>query len=694
MKKNVLCLTAFCICALSLAAQAVRDNAETARENTLPVTRIAVFSSGLAYYEHTGALDGPSLVKLPFRENAVNDALKSLVLDDPASANPVISYRSPYTLIQTLRSLKIDLSGETDIAGILRNMRGVEVEIAVPSPVAGKITGVEYRSRLLPGSGIATNEPWLSLYTERGIRMFNFNDINAITFKDAAIEEDLKRALDLLANSRNDDSRDLAVTLPGNGNRAVSLSYVVPAPVWKVSYRLDLGGENAPRLQGWAIVDNDGDTDWNNVELSLVAGRPASFIQNLYPPYYVARRVLPLAIAGAADAATHDQGYVLNDAVQIPGFAPAPRPESAPARTTITAKEAADGFAAEYDNAVRERYAGGVTGTMLDGAAGSAAGEQFEFTVKYPVSVARRTSAMLPLTDFNIGADKLLIFSGAGPSNKNQNPRLGAELANTGGMKLPAGPITVYDGGTYAGDALIEFWNEGEKRLISYGEDLSVTGAITNNGSVTFSSVVISGGVMTVTRKQEYLRTYTFKNNAAYEKKLIIEHPKSYNGAVLDSPKADEETPQAYRFAVTLPAKGGLAVDVKESRPVMERVTLLQLRPEAFLSYTGGRELPANAREALMKAVDLRSSLNAAQTAVTEAERRRTGFAAEQDRIRKNLEAAGSQTQQGQEYLKRLLALDDNIDKLDAELLTLRENAAAAGKAYEDYLQNISIASP
>jgi hypothetical protein len=682
MKKIVLFLTACCFCLPGIFAQGIQD---TANAQTLPVTRIAIYSSGLAYFEHSGALNGAAVIRLPFRENAVNDALMSLVLNDPASANPSVSYQSPYTLFQTLRSLKIDLSDESDMAGILRKLRGVEVEVAAPSPVSGKIMGVEYRPRQ-HSSGFETNHPLLSLYTAQGIKMISFADISAIAFKDPAIEADLKRALDLIAGSGNNDSRDLTINLPGTGSRRVSLSYVVPAPVWKASYRLDLGGVNAkPRLQGWAIVDNDGDTDWDKVELSLVAGRPASFIQNLYPPYYVFRPVLPLAIAGAAGAVTHDQGYA-----PVPAPAPAaPRFESGgSARASMAEKVMMDQVAeAEY---IRERPAANVIETAISGAAASAAGEQFEFTIKSPVSIARRMSAMLPLTDAFVEARKLLVFSGegAGGANKNKNPRLGAELTNTSGIKLPAGPITVYDGGTYAGDALIEFWNEGEKRLISYGEDLSVTGAVMNSSSNTFSSVTISGGVMTITRSQEYLKTYTFKNNATQEKQLLIEHPKS-QGFSLNSPKADEETPTLYRFTVALPAGGELTIPVRESRPIMERVTLLQLRPEAFLSYASSQELPANVKDSLQQAVNLRSSLNSAQAAVTEAERQRQGFVSEQDRIRKNLEAAGSQTQQGQEYLKRLLSLDDSIDKLDAELQTLRENARTAQKAYEDYIGSL-----
>jgi hypothetical protein len=195
---------------------------------------------------------------------------------------------------------------------------------------------------------------------------------------------------------------------------------------------------------------------------------------------------------------------------------------------------------------------------------------------------------------------------------------------------------------------------------------------------------------MTLNRSQAYLKTYTFKNSSAQNKNLLIEHPKN-QGAVLESPQADEQTPSAYRFSAALTAGKELTASVRETRPLMERVSLLQLRPEAFLSYTSSQEIPAKVKEALQKEVTLKAAVTAAETAVAEADRRRSGFISEQDRIRKNLEAAGSQTQQGQEYLKRLLSLDAEIDNISGELEKLKENAKNAQKAYEDYLNSLNL---
>jgi hypothetical protein len=256
-------------------------------------------------------------------------------------------------------------------------------------------------------------------------------------------------------------------------------------------------------------------------------------------------------------------------------------------------------------------------------------------------------------------------------------------------MKIPAGPITVYDGGTYAGDALIEFWNENEKRLISYGEDLSVTGTVADSGARTMVSVTVSGGVMTLNRSQDFTKTYTFKNNGTQTKALVVEHPKTQN-TTLESPAANEETPTLYRFNINL-ASGETSLSVRETRPLTERISLLQTRQDAFLSYASNQEIPERVRTALQRAVTLRNAVNAAETEVLRAETRRTSLLAEQDRIRKNIEAAGNQSTQGQEYLRRLQSLDNDIDNNTQELERLRTAVANAQKAYEDYLNGLSL---
>ena len=650
----------------------------------LPLKRLSLFSSGVGFYEHSGRITStrtsPFELKLPFSLGAVNDALKSLIINDPLSDSPAVRYPSSDTLYQTLKSLAVDLSGNPGIPEILNSLKGAELEAAAPTPIRGRIIGVENQNRGISPIGIESYEPCLSLFTPQGIRSIAIKDIASFSFTDEKINDDLNRALDLLMGSRDWETRELLVSLPGEGSRNVSISYVIPVPVWKVSYRLDLS-LSEPMLQGWAIVDNDSDTDWNEVELSLVTGKPVSFIQNLYAPYRTSRPVVPLAIAGIAESRTYESGSygMAEDSMVMYDKA-------------VSASQARSSNMMYEMEAPMASPAPSLAGGTVQTAEAANAGEQFEFTLRKPVSLERHQSAMLPLIESSVKAEKTLVFSGSRAGiGRSINPAISAELTNTSGMKLPAGPITVYDDSTYAGDALIEFFPEDEKRIVSYGEDLSVSGTVSSSNSRMVSAVSISAGVMTISRRQDYEKTYALRNASSTVKKLIIEHPIT-QGASLGEPKNyDERTPSLYRFRLSLPPNQEINFTVREEMPLSERITLAQLRPETFLSYASNQEIPAAIRNALAGAVELKKKSDDAAAFQKNLEAQQQRLISEQERIRRNLEAAGNQSPQGQDYLKRLVSMDGEIDELGDRIDEAVKNAQAAGKAYDNYIGTLNL---
>jgi len=703
----------FLFIALCLGLPGLFANAQSAREWTagaeqasaaeLPIRRIALFSSGIAYFEHSRTISSPAggetQIILPFDAWAVNDVLKSLVINDPASTSPSVRYASANSLWRTLRSFSVDLSGMPGIAEILHGLRGAELEVSAPSPIRGRIIGVEFRQN---AASIARqergfppirsgDEAWLSLFTPQGIRVIAVSDIASFRFIDERINTDLNRALDLIMATRDDGSQNLIVTLDGSGSRAVSLSYVIPAPVWKASYRLDLGA-GEPFLQGWAIVDNDSDTDWRDVELSLVIGRPVSFIQDLFHPYHVFRPTIPLAIAGVAEGRTHEGGltFATEQALSARTMARA----AAPSMDMEMAERQQGWGAADImpAPAAAPQLAGVVTGGVTRTAEAAAAGDQFLFTLPNPVTLERRQSAMLPLVEGSVRAERTLIFSGARAlSGGTIHPEIGAELTNTSGMRLPAGPITVYDGGIFAGHALIDFFPENERRFITFGEELSVTGNVTTSLDRHVTAVTVSGGVMTISRRQSHERVYTIRNASDEERRVIIEHPITPGAELVSPSSADDYTATLYRFNRNLNARESFTFTVREETPIAESVTLAQLHPQALLHFATNDEIPANARAVLTRAIQLRRFADEAAAAQAELERQRTWLISEQDRIRRNLEAVGIQSPQGQEFLSRLVSLDNEISSLNTRVEAAAQETQRARRDFESFLATVSI---
>jgi hypothetical protein len=335
-------------------------------------------------------------------------------------------------------------------------------------------------------------------------------------------------------------------------------------------------------------------------------------------------------------------------------------------------------------------------GDAVETAEGRAAGDQFEFTVKHPVSLARRQSAMLPLVGGAVPANKMLVFSAAGGAaygkpSKPKNPAIGAEIINDTGMKLPAGAITVYDGGTYAGDALIEFFPEGEKRIISYGEELSVTGWYSDTKGRAVRTAAVKSGEMVIKGQSSRKRAYTFRNASGETKRLVVEHPILSAGAALAEPSGYmEKTSALYRFELTLPP-GETRFEVTEEKPVSMSLTLSNCSERAFLRYISDKEIPEAVRSGLRRAVELQQKADAYGEELSDLEEKYEHLLKEQERTRKNLSAAGNQTQQGQQYLARLAGQDKEIDAITAQAEQAEQAEKAARQEYDDYLREMYI---
>jgi hypothetical protein len=209
--------------------------------------------------------------------------------------------------------------------------------------------------------------------------------------------------------------------------------------------------------------------------------------------------------------------------------------------------------------------------------------------------------------------------------------------------------------------------------------------------SQTLQGVTIGEGLMTMTRRIAYEKTYTFHNASGERKRLILEHPIT-GGTTLALPeKFEERTDSVYRFSMDLPPDKELAFTVREESPREERIVLAQLHPEAFAAYASTQEIPAPVRAALARAIELKNAADTARAAQAETEEQRSYLISDQDRLRRNLEAAGSQTPQGQDYLKRLVDMDGEIDALSAKLEGERKTTQAAQKAYEEYLGGLTL---
>ncbi|MBA3637955.1 MAG: carboxypeptidase regulatory-like domain-containing protein [Acidobacteriota bacterium] len=261
----------------------------------MPVRRVVLYKTGVGYFEHLATVRNNQTITIRFTSAQLNDVLKSLTAIDLGKGQVTgISYNSVAPIEQRLGALRLPVNQQTTMVELLTSLRGARLEVSgVSAPATGRLLSVEQRTESR-GDQIVSVQ-FFSVLTDTGeMRSFELSPAVRVRLAERDLRQELGRYLDVLGSTREQDVRNMVISTTGTGQRQLFVSYISEVPIWKTSYRLVFPEKGQPLLQGWAIVDNTIGEDWRNVELSLVAGAPQSFIQQLSTPYYGRRPTVPL----------------------------------------------------------------------------------------------------------------------------------------------------------------------------------------------------------------------------------------------------------------------------------------------------------------------------------------------------------------------------------------------------------------
>ena len=177
-------------------------------------------------------------------------------------------------------------------------------------------------------------------------------------------------------------------------------------------------------------------------------------------------------------------------------------------------------------------------------------GDMFQYRIAEPVHLQRQRSAMLPILNQEVNGEKISIFD---PSVHPKHPLNGLLLVNDTDLHIMQGPVTVFDGGAYAGDALMGDMPPGTTRLLSYAMDLEVEVASEGKSAPDelLSVRIVRGSLMTKhLRRRE--RTYVARNSDTKERRLLIAYPFDPNWRLIAPTSPLETTRGQYRFQIVV----------------------------------------------------------------------------------------------------------------------------------------------
>lgn len=633
----------------------------------LPVKNVVLYKHGVGYFERGGELSAGESARLDFKEGDMNDVLKSLTVEVKGGAGvAALRYDSSEPLERKLAQYPLRLGGSQPISGLLDQLKGARLTLSLGTQT---VEGVIVSARLVKASEEQPEQELVVLLTDSGeLRTLNLSAATGLRLVDPKLQLQLKEYLGTLTQARSTDKRSVYIDSTDSGRRQLAASYMIPTPVWKSSYRLIFPSSGDALLEGWAIVDNTTGEDWTNISLALVSGRPISFISQLYEPRYVDRPVAELPEERAKGPVVHAGGVIGGIAGGVPGAAP---PPPAPMAAMRRASPGTAGAMAMADQ-MRES----AESTVAQTAQGRELGELFEYRFATPVTVRKNESAMLPFLQQKLAARKLLIYSD--PSS--QHPLNAAELTNSSGKTLDGGPITVYDGGTYAGEALFETVKTGDKRLISYGIDIGtrITTKFDSSAGV-LTEASYRRGVLTTRSAIKETKTFTIRNVDAKAKTLIVEHPVR-NGYKLLNQKPTETTANAMRFEVKLTPAGSQTFAVEEERLLSQSYAATNLTPDFIATLVAATGIPAPAKRGLQQILDKKREIAQVDGELRRADEEARQIVEDQNRIRENMSSlsrVAGQQEQTQKYAAQLAAQEGQLARLRDRQAELRRKKVA-----------------
>jgi hypothetical protein len=796
------------------------DSAPEVPAPDMPVRRVVLYKNGVGYFEHLGRVRGNQDIHIDFTSGQLNDALASLtVLDLDGGRISGVSYNSTAPFDRRLGALRLPLDEQTSVSKFLDALRGSRLEVTSGADaVSGRLLSVERKTRTAGGTTLEVDI--ISLVTDGGeIREIEVTPATRVRLADTGLHGEMNRYLGLLASEREQDLRRMTLSAAGTGERQLFVSYISEVPVWKTTYRLVLTSNHAkkPLLQGWAIVDNTVGEDWNNVELSLVAGAPQSFIQQLSQPYYGRRAVVPLPqeyetvpqthearllggaqiagrvtdqsggiVAGAQVRMLDDSGREISRTTSDDrgeyGFSALPDGTyqlefegKGFKRLVVNNSQIHNGIGGEQDAALQvgevsetitvtaalpevgtsmamlggnggnlgsgrslgigSGIGGGTGGGMFKSgqiqnendrpmngrgyanllplqsgvasgafnslmqastpaaAEGEDLGDLFEYKLKDRVTIRKNQSAMVPILQSEIRAEKVSVWT---LGHSSAHPLRGVWLTNTSGETLDGGNFSVLDDEIFAGQGLLDPIKPDERRLLSFATDLGmlvrVAGSNTPQRNI---RVAIAHGVMIRTSEVREKNTYTIRNEDSSQRTLIIEHPARPGWNLSkDTLRPEETSLGTYRFRVIVDPKQATTLDINESHPVETRVELTNITDDQLaLMVKDGAVNPA-IEQALRKIIEQKDQIASLDSEAEKRGKDVEGIYNDQQRLRENLKALkGSAEEKAltQRYTQQLSDQETRLDKLNVEKEDFEKKSADAQGQLDKMIEDLAI---
>ncbi len=679
-------------------------------EAQLPITRVVLYQNGIGYFERKGKLEG-NMLTLQIRPSQINDLLKSLTVIDRSKGRAMsVSLPLEKTSAQILSELPEQVRGAGGLLDVLRVFRGARVTVSgTEGEATGRVVGVESMQTLVDENVL--NDWRLTLKTKGGsLKVYPVSAITNISMRDRTLALGLEQSLDVSLNEGNWKPISLSVRLSGDNSHDLSVSYIIEMPLWKPAYRIVVGDDGEPLLQGWAVVDNVSGEDWNNVQLSLVAGTPMSFVYDLHTPQFMKRVDLTPQNRQVAMAP-----IIERSGVAMPAAEPAPSakdklqksyakkrvshrsaggamPKTAPrpvAKNEVLMQEVED--VADYD------MMSGIEEQMSSSAAGENVGALFRYDLQHPVTVPDRSSTLVSIINERVTGKEVVYFRPELIRGASQvHPYRAVMFENNTNFSLEKGPVSIFAGGTFVGEGFLDRMEQGSTTFLTYSIDGKVAMVPeSRNTQEGMRLLKIIDGMIISEVLEVSASIYKVDNRHDEDVVAYVKTMKRSGWKLRNTPAGTVELPDSFVIPVKVSKGGKAELKIDWVKPVVRRLAIdTSLSTNVLKLYLASGKAPASVQASIDKILKLKVRIGDIDQDHSRYQKQHNEATRDQNRVRDNLnllrKSPGNKALRAQ-LTKKLAKLEADLGKLSGTIVKLSEEKAQLTRQIKVLIRGVTV---
>jgi hypothetical protein len=313
-------------------------------------------------------------------------------------------------------------------------------------------------------------------------------------------------------------------------------------------------------------------------------------------------------------------------------------------------------------------------------AEGSALGELFQYSLKEKITVLKNQSALVPIVQSPIDAEKVTLVTANEDGNVDGTPLRALWMTNSSGLTLDGGTFNILEEDSFAGEGIMEVLHPGERRLLSYAADTAVHVTTESEPlAKTVKRVTIVKGVMKMTREERDTTTYTIHNADSTPRQVILEHPIREEWKLAEGTKPEESGSTHHRFRVAVgPGKTEKFV-IKESRPAETSIYVSTITDTQVAAFVEEKTIKPAVEGALRRVIAKKNEISAVEQEMRLRQTEMEAIDKDQVRLRENMKALkGSAEEKAllQRYTRQLDGQEDRLAALKKENVDLQGKRA------------------